>query len=495
MSFQSLGFLVFLAAAVGGCRVFGLYFWGMDNLRPWPSGTTAGEYTAANAIFLALFSVFFYMLGCAAAGSVELLLVPVPGIFVTWLAAGRLQSGRKHRRLTLGLAALWHIAVLLAFKYAGFLTGGRFALPFTPPGISFFTFQQLWLLKEVYTGAFSLERDESSGFLAYSLFFPTVTSGPILKPQSFFPQLRRGVILPTGEDAAAGLYALSRGYAKKLLLADPLGVVVANGWAQGPEMTAPTAWVVILGYTLQLYLDFSGYCDIASGCARLLGLRLPVNFDAPYRSLSVGEFWKRWHMTLTSFLRECVYFPLGGSRRGMARACGNILIVYLISGFWHGSGWTFLVWGLLHGLAQILERLWPGRERLPKGVRWGMTFLFVNLCWVFFQAPSLSAAGMLLRRAVCGGGGLPLETLAAGALDTESAALRTLLPMVSELVPGLVLAALFGAGLAVSLRRRGVVQRMEDFRPTFANAAVSAVLLVWAVLSFSSTAAFIYANF
>lgn len=495
MSFQSLGFLAFLAAAVGCCRVFGLYFWGMDNLHPWPSSTTAGEYTAANALFLVLFSFLFYVFACAGAGSVNLLVVPVAGMFVTWFAARHLQSGRGGRRLVLALAAVWHIAVLAAFKYAGFLTGGRFALPLVPPGISFFTFQQLWLLKEVYTGNFSLESDESSGFFACALFFPTVLSGPIWKPQAFFPQLRKGILLPAGEDYGAGLYALSRGMAKKLLLADPLGAVVANGWAQGAEMTAPTAWVVILGYSLQLYLDFSGYCDIASGCARLLGIRLPVNFDGPYRALSVGEFWRRWHMTLTAFLRECVYFPLGGSRRGTVRACGNILAVYLISGLWHGSGWTFLVWGLLHGLAQILERLWPGRERLPKGLRWAMTFLFVNVCWVFFQAPSLGAAGMLLRRAVSGGGGLPLAALAAGALDTEAAALRTLLPMASQWVPGLVLAALFGAGLAVSLRRRGVVQRMEDFRPTYGGVLVSAGLLTWAVLSFSSTAVFIYANF
>ena len=177
------------------------------------------------------------------------------------------------------------------------------------------------------------------------------------------------------------------------------------------------------------------------------------------------------------------------------RTCVNILIVYLISGFWHGAGWTFLAWGLLHGLAQVIERLWPGRERLPKALRWALTFLFVNLAWVFFQAPSLAAAGSLLRAAVRGGGGLPLEQLAAGALDSEATALRTLLPFAAKAVPGLVLAALFAIGLAVSLQRRSVVRRMEDFRPTLPRAAACGVLLAWAVLSFSSTAAFIYSNF
>ena len=297
-------------------------------------------------------------------------------------------------------------------------------------------------------------------------------------------------------DFAAGLYALSLGMAKKVLLADPLGTVVSNGWGLGNSLTAPAAWVVILGYTLQLYLDFSGYCDIASGCARLLGFRLPINFDAPYRALSVGEFWKRWHITLTAFLRECVYIPLGGSRRGTVRTYINILTVYLISGLWHGAGWTFLVWGGLHGLAQVAERLWDSRrERVPRALRWCWTFLFVNLAWVFFQAPSLPAAGMLLRSAVCGGPGLPLEALAAGALDSEATALRTLLPFAAKAVPGLVLAALFTIGLAVSLRRQSAARQMENFRPSPGKAAACGILLAWSVLSFSSAATFIYSNF
>ena len=495
MSFQSLGFLVFLTLSAGLCRLCARHLWGLEGLRPGASGAVPGVYTAVNALPLSVVSLWFCISCCAGAGSPLLAAVPLAGLLVTWCAVRAFQAGRGRRRQVLVLAAAWHIAVLLVCKYAGFLTGGRLVLPWVPPGISFFTFQQLWLLREVSTGTFTLERGEGWGLLACGLFFPTFTSGPILRPRDFFPQLRQGMLKAREADFAAGLYALSRGYAKKLLLADPLGAVVANGWAQGGDMTAPTAWVVILGYTLRLYLDFSGYCDIAAGCARLLGLRLPVNFDAPYRSCSVGEFWKRWHMTLTAFLRQCVYFPLGGSRKGLARTCGNILLVYLLSGLWHGAGWTFLVWGLFHGLAQIIERLWPGRERLPRWLRWAMTFLFVNLAWVFFQAPSLAAAGTLLRSAVLGGGGLPVSALAAGALDTESAALRTLFPMAADAVPALVLAALFAAGLAVSLRRRGVVQRMEDFTPSLKSALVSGFLLTWAVLSFSSTAIFIYSNF
>jgi D-alanyl-lipoteichoic acid acyltransferase DltB (MBOAT superfamily) len=485
MSFQSLGFLVFLAAGVWVYRL-------LEGFRLRRSSASAGS-AAENALPLTLFSLFFYWQGC---GGLPDLLPIGADLLVTWSAVRYLQSGREHRKPVFALAAGWQIAVLLLYKYAAFFTGGRVAIASSPLGLSFFTFQQLWLLKEVYGGSFILERGLGSGYMLYSLFFPTVVSGPILKPQNFFPQLRQKPSRMEAGDFAAGLYALSLGMAKKVLLADPLGTVVSNGWGLGNSLTAPAAWVVILGYTLQLYLDFSGYCDIASGCARLLGFRLPINFDAPYRALSVGEFWKRWHITLTAFLRECVYIPLGGSRRGTVRTYINILTVYLISGLWHGAGWTFLVWGGLHGLAQVAERLWGSRrERVPRALRWCWTFLFVNLAWVFFQAPSLPAAGMLLRSAVCGGPGLPLEALAAGALDSEATALRTLLPFAAKAVPGLVLAALFTIGLAVSLRRQSAARQMENFRPSPGKAAACGILLAWSVLSFSSAATFIYSNF
>ena len=497
MSFQSLGFLLGVAVTVAVCRMAALIYDWQAHLQPWPADPANERFVHRNAQLLGLISLIFYLLyTMGPRADATQLGVPLAGMLVSWGAARRMQSGAGNRRRCFVLAAVWHVGVLAFYKYAGPLTGGAVTAPPVPVGLSFFTFQQLWLLAEVYRGNFALGREERSGFLLYSMFFPTVTSGPILKPQGFFSQLRERIILASARDFAAGLYAISLGMAKKVLLADPIGAVVANGWALGDARTAPAAWIVILGYTLQLYLDFSGYCDIAAGCARLLGLRLPVNFDAPYRARSVGEFWKRWHITLTTFLRECVYFPLGGSRRGTARTCANILIVYLISGLWHGTGWTFLVWGLLHGLAQAAERLLGRRlERAPGAVRWALTFLFVNLAWVFFQAPSLSAAGDLLASAAAGGWGLPLETLAAGALDSEAAALRTLLPALEGAVPAILVLGLLGIGLAVSLRRENVIRRMETFRPTPVRALACGGALVWAVTSFSSTATFIYSNF
>ena len=476
MSFQSLSFLAFLAVTLGVCLPLG-----RRNLR-W--GQAA----------LTLFCLVFYVLG----GGWAALLVLLAGAAVTVAAVRYLTSGgktEKQRRAAAAVAIVWHVAVLLVFKYTGFFTGGAVDLGWAPLGLSFFTFQKIWCIKEVYTGAF---RPESTGsFLLYDFFFPSVTSGPILKPENFFPQLTEGRFLhPTWEDAAAGVYAIAVGTIKKVLLADPFGVVVNNGWAQLGDLSAPAAWLVILGYTLQLYFDFSGYCDIAAGLARLLGLRLPVNFDSPYRSLSVGEFWKRWHITLTSFLRECVYFPLGGSRKGTVCTYRNIFAIYLISGFWHGAGWTFIVWGLLHGLGQVIERIWgPGRDKLPRWLRWGVTFLFVNVAWVFFRAPDFSGALELLGRAVSGGLAKPEEWLLSGLFSKEIGAVELLIPGAADWVNILRVIGLYGIGLLAALWPRNTITQMDRFRPTLWRGAVLVIGLTWSILSFTGITTFIYSNF
>ena len=476
MSFQSLSFLAFLAVTLGVCLPLG-----RRNLR-W--GQAA----------LTLFCLAFYVLG----GGWAALVVLLAGAAVTVAAVRYLTSGgkpEKQRRAAAAVAIVWHVAVLLIFKYTGFFTGGAVDLGWAPLGLSFFTFQQIWCIKEVYTGAF---RPESTGsFLLYDFFFPSVTSGPILKPENFFPQLREGRFLhPTWEDAAAGVYAIAVGTIKKVLLADPFGVVVNNGWAQLEDLSAPAAWLVILGYTLQLYFDFSGYCDIAAGLARLFGLHLPVNFDSPYRSLSVGEFWKRWHITLTSFLRECVYFPLGGSRRGTARTYCNIFAIYLISGFWHGAGWTFIVWGLLHGLGQVIERFWgPGRDKLPRWLRWGVTFLFVNVAWVFFRAPDFSGALELLGRAVSGGLVKPEDWLLTDLFSKEIGAVELLIPGAADWVNIIRVVGLYGIGLLAALWPRNTITQMDRFRPTFWRGAVLTIGLAWSILSFTGITTLLYSNF
>ncbi len=483
MSFQSFEFLALLTVTVTVCRTVG----GQQGRR-----------------LLLLASVVSYLWGVwdLQGGGPRLLagtLVVLLGAQVTRLCGRRLLAGPPGagRRWALAGAAAWHVAVLLVFKYTDFFTGGAVSIGWAPLGLSFFTFQQLWTLRELSKGAVQASWLQGGDFLLYTFFFPTVSSGPILKPQAFFPQLEgSGFLCPSWEDLAAGLYAICCGMAEKVLLADAFGVAVDNGWARAGELSAPAAWLVILGYTLQLYFDFSGYCDIATGAARLLGIRLPANFDSPYRALSVGDFWKRWHITLTSFLRECVYFPLGGSRGSAARTYRNILLIFLISGFWHGAGWTFLLWGALHGMAQIAERACrTGRERLPGWLRWAATFLFVNLAWVFFRAPSLSAAGTLFTAAFTGGMAAPEPWLLEGLLASEMEAVQTIAPALAPVVQAIAAGGLYLLGLMVALAPGNTISRMDTFRPTWWRCVSLAVLLSWSILSFTGITTFIYSDF
>ena len=482
MVFQSYAFIAFFAVTLAVCL-------------------TAGRWRASvGRALLTLASLVFYLWGFgqnAWLGCVVLL----AGSWVSFSAARFLtvcRGQKKAAKPVFILALCWHIAVLMAFKYTGFLTGGAWTAPFVPLGLSFFTFQQLWFLKEVWTGEFFAGKALSAGdYLLYAFFFPTVASGPILRPDGFFPQLRGGRFLhPDWSDAAAGLYAVVLGCAKKVLLADAFGVLVNNGYAHLEELTTVDGAMVVLGYTLQLYFDFSGYCDMAAGLSRLLGIRLPVNFDSPYRSLSVGEFWKRWHITLTTFLRECLYFPLGGSKKGPARTYVNILIIFLVSGLWHGAGWTFLLWGALHGLAQVAERLLgKRRELLPKWLQWVLTFVFVNIAWVYFRAPSVAAGNAVLRAVLSLKFAKPQAWLAEGIFTSEMEAVRILLPALAPWRTVLLIGALFVVGMTIALWPRNTVRQMDRFRPAFWRGAALFVLAVWSVLSFSGITQFIYSNF
>ena len=410
------------------------------------------------------------------------------------------------RRTFLLVALIGSLGMLFYFKYANFvlrsanaLLGTAFAeiqgIGTLPLGISFYTFQTLSYSIDVYRRDVKAERNIID-FGAYVVMFPQLIAGPIVKYRDVSNQLHVYRHRYSLQQIEEGMTLFTFGLAKKVLLADNLGVLVNNGWSSLSELTALTAWCVILGYTLQLYFDFSGYCDLAAGCARLLGLRLPINFDSPYRSLSVTEFWKRWHMTLTAFLRENVYFPLGGSRKGRGRTYLNILVVYLVSGIWHGAGWTFILWGLLHGLAQVLERLWgKRRDALPRWVRWAMTFLFINLAWVFFRAPDVSSALLLLKTAVTGGmGGIRLW-LVNGLFRREISALELLLPVIGPYTAYLRVALILGIGLLAALWPRNVIRQMDTFRPNWRSGLYVLVWTVWAILSFTGVVTFIYSNF
>jgi D-alanyl-lipoteichoic acid acyltransferase DltB (MBOAT superfamily) len=312
---------------------------------------------------------------------------------------------RAPPRGLLALGVAFNLGLLGAFKYANFalanwqaLTGIEASLPqiVLPLGISFFTFQQIAYLVDVARGE-PAERDVVRYALFVS-FFPQLIAGPIVHFKQMMPAFDA---LPGrrdhGLDLAVGLSIFAIGLAKKVLIADSLAPHVGPVFDAPPGSPPPdllAAWTALAAYTFQIYFDFSGYSDMAVGLARMFGITLPVNFFSPYKADSIAEFWRRWHMTLSAFLRDYLYIPLGGNRRGPARTAINLFLTMAIGGFWHGANWTFLAWGCWHGAALVAHRALfaRGSWHLPAVAGVALTFLVVMLGWVWFRAPSMEAA-------------------------------------------------------------------------------------------------------
>ena len=319
-----------------------------------------------------------------------------------------------HRRRRVGVIGVTiNLAALCYFKYANFLLDNVSALtgtplPFAnivlPLGISFFTFQQIAYLVDVMRGA-KVERDIVSYTLFVS-FFPHLIAGPLVHHAEMIPQFKRGASSRSAVLAARGFAIFAAGLFKKVVIADNLAQFATPVFAHldgGGGVTASWAWLATLSYTLQIYFDFSGYSDMAIGLALMFGIRLPVNFRSPYKSLSIIEFWRRWHITLSRFLRDYLYIPLGGNRLGEARRYLNLLVTMLLGGLWHGAGWNFLIWGGLHGIYLGINHLWRGAVGVgnPRGsmrfVSWAVTFAAVVLAWVFFRAATVGGAWRALK--------------------------------------------------------------------------------------------------
>lgn len=271
-----------------------------------------------------------------------------------------------------------------------------------PLGISFFTFTQTAYLVNVYRGMAKPE-----GFVHYAeyvTFFGYITSGPIADYREMMPQFRR-IGKPNYDMLAKGITLFALGLFKKVYIADSIAPVVNLMFRQTEVLTFFEAWAAALGYSMQLYFDFSGYSDMAVAIGLMFGLRVPENFRSPYKSLSVIEFWRRWHMSLGVWVRDYVYIPLGGSRKGDLKRTRNVMLAMLFTGLWHGLGWTFVVWGVLHGVMLAVNHQWRRTGlRLPAAVSWGLTFGGVMLGWIVFRAKSLGEAGTIFRSMVGGNG-------------------------------------------------------------------------------------------
>jgi alginate O-acetyltransferase complex protein AlgI len=312
-----------------------------------------------------------------------------------------LKKLRFSRRLVLIGSITANLTLLGYFKYANFLVDNinaafnvGYALPqiLLPLGISFFTFTQIAYLVDSYRGE-AKEYD----LLNYSLFvtfFPHLIAGPILHHREMMSQFQsRWTLAVRYRNILLGLFIFSIGLFKKTIIADTFANWANAGFDGGVTLDFFSAWATSLAYTFQLYFDFSGYCDMAIGASLLFNIWLPINFNSPYKALDIQDFWRRWHITLSRFLRDYLYIPLGGNRCSAARGYFNLMATFVLGGLWHGAGWMFVIWGALHGAALVIHRVWKELGlSMPNTMAWFLTFSFVNITWVFFRAKTLDDA-------------------------------------------------------------------------------------------------------
>ncbi|MFH0071065.1 MBOAT family O-acyltransferase, partial [Peribacillus sp. NPDC056705] len=324
-------------------------------------------------------------------------------------------QGRRGAKSILMLGISGNVLLLIYYKYADFFLvniGEAVGFEVTllnlvlPLGISFFTFTQIAYLVDAYKG--KAREYNIVNYVLFVTFYPHLIAGPILHHGEMMPQFDRvrSKLWDWG-NAASGVFIFCIGLFKKVVIADSVAIYANAGFDTASGFV--DSWIAALSYTFQLYFDFSGYTDMAIGAALLFNIRLPQNFNSPYKALNIQDFWRRWHMTLSRFLRDYIYIPLGGNRRGEVIMLRNLMLTFLIGGLWHGAGWTFLFWGLLHGAGQVIHRLW-GRlgVRMPRALAWFITFVFITVTWVFFRAENWAQA-MRLLKGMAGMSGLQLH--------------------------------------------------------------------------------------
>lgn len=354
-------------------------------------------------IWLVVGSLFFYSYW-----NVIYLPLILLSIFVNYGVGLSLVNHEKIRissKTILSFGIVFNLGLLGYFKYTDFfldnfngIFGTNIPLPhiILPLGISFFTFTQIAFLVDAY----KQEAKEYSliNYMLFVTYFPHLLAGPILHHKEMMPQFASKYNwVKNYRNIALGLFIFSIGLFKKVVIADTFAVWANAGFDTATTLNLIEAWATSLSYTFQLYFDFSGYTDMAIGISLMFNIKLPINFNSPYKALSIQDFWRRWHMTLSRFLRDYLYIPIGGNRKGNVRTYVNLITTFLLGGLWHGAGWTFIIWGLLHGIALAIHRFWQSLGfRMNKILAWFITFNFINITWIFFRAKDFESAMKVL---------------------------------------------------------------------------------------------------
>lgn len=447
-------------------------------------------------VFLILVSLLFY--AYAHPSYVVLILASV---FINYFAAtGVQQIEKKHsRKLVFIVGILFNVCLLGYYKYTNFFIeniNDVFDTSYTlrriilPVGISFFTFQQIAYLISVWKR--ELRVPPVIDYVLFITFFPQLVAGPIVFAQDIMSQYQddknRFFNL---QNFNQGLFIFAIGLFKKIVIADSISLFVSNGYINinFHEISTLGSWIVSLSYTMQIFFDFSGYSDMAIGAAKMFNINLPVNFYSPYKSKSITEFWQRWHITLGRSLAVLIYFPLGGNRKGLPRTCLNLFMVFLVSGIWHGAAWTFIIWGIMHGVLRVFEKLFEKQlDKIPTFIRVLFTFVFVNTAWVLFRSPSLDFAWKFIKKMYCVGEPFTTQGLHRFAFDGILNYPESMLTTYLLGVIGTLCAIVF-------VSKKNSIDLYNEFKPNKTRAVIIAVLFCISVLHMSRVSPFIYFNF
>lgn len=517
-------------------------------------------------VWLTCFSLWFY-----GYFHLQYLIIMVGSILVNYglyLLLMKCSARKKQQRLYLAFGVVLNLSVLFYFKYVDFLIGNMNYLfgkdwpllhIMLPLGISFFTFQQISFLADTYRGEL-----KQCSFVDYALFvsfFPQLIAGPIVTHEEMLPQfanigngipaeviLRKNVakVEARNQDLQGnnsikkdtrnwtsytieGLTLFVLGLSKKVLIADTFGVAVDYVYADVVARNSLESLLVVLFYTLQLYFDFSGYCDMAIGIGKMLGIYIPVNFNSPYKAVNIIDFWKRWHITLSRFFTKNIYIPLGGNRKGPDRMYCNLFLVFFLSGLWHGAGWNFIFWGMMHGVLYVLTRAWQNWKKakddqnmkdselveikephdkdyfskavlafggVKKVISVMLTFCCVNIAWVYFRAVSITEANQIFKNIFVGNFAKPadafLDAFNLGEFWYPMKVLHiTNLPNSKAYL--MIVFTLVTLGMVFFGKNAKTIS--ESSKPTILNACLLAALFVWCVLSLSGVSTFLYFNF
>ena len=453
------------------------------------------------------------------------LLIIIASILINYgiyVSIGKLRDKNKSAKALMILGVAVNLGILGFFKYTDFFLSTinqvfKSNIPLLkivlPLGISFFTFQQISFIVDAYRG--NVGKYKFIYYASFVAFFPQLIAGPIVTHDELITQFTDESRKKFSFDSLVkGIFLFTIGLSKKVLIADVLGAVVNYGYVAPERLNSGSAWIVILAYTLQIYFDFSGYCDMAVGLGKMFNIDLPFNFNSPYLSATITGFWDRWHMTLTRFFTKYVYIPLGGNRKGRIRTYLNIFIVFLLSGFWHGAGFTFILWGVMHGVFVIVTRIIKDifkihdkenesaeNKSIPVflkilglGASGLLTFIFVNITWVFFRAESIPAAFNILRTAFSFKFA-PVDPIILNAFRTPELVQLMAFANIEEKFPNIIPIGFMLVSTAIAFIPFNSKKMFEKFKPNALTLIFTIIFFIWSFLSLSGVSTFLYFNF